>query len=764
MGTQIRTTLDPNFQEELDGSPLAPDDISRAVAMFVEERVFTLQQLGRLPEKEFDGLMNEQQPRLQRGIKVVLKDLWSSWHKWAEQKKKEEELAQKERIREEEKLKRLKEKEEMKLQAADMKRRMQEEARQQKQQERERQKEQERLAREKAREEEKLARQAAKEKAKEEERLRREEEKARKQKERASSAKGPGRNSSAASAGRRQSFISSYLITANGQNGAASPGKASNPPEKEEVVGSAEPSWEGWRDYWRKARRKFNHAQLKEWDARRFVSSKKGGDTPDGSQSSTASEDRRDLVAPSELDTKGVTTALYAFEAAKPADSRQRYSGRRKPRCVFVDLDERDRPPVQLIITCESKAVSGRNPLGKDPALDYEIDSDAEWAEQAEGEDLGDDDDESEDDETASDADSCVVSDGKLSADEMSEDEECAAAERELIKKKSKKRRSAGVLATACISLAEIDAAEWPPSSGASALLSSLRETVINDFTIDILDQNLIDAPGEDDPKPTAQSTTAGSRGPQQGGVSGEGPMKSPSGSDAGQPSDSDANGGAKSQQQRKKVWSDIKLRRKLAKFVHASSMALGKLKQGFEEQHPQCAGCGTAAQIKRIAKYERRGTNSCMAWWVTQEAIKELKLQPKTMENLAEKRSWSLHRSVPLQPRKRRKPGPPPPPTSRETANSGSGEGGGESGEGGGSSSDGGGGEGASDGPKQDAKRMRRITDYFPAKSATPGPKDTPLAASTPVPDPAPPPVDVPQEAAQPPAVEADMPPVTPL
>ncbi|KAF4686097.1 hypothetical protein FOZ62_020766, partial [Perkinsus olseni] len=100
MGTQIRTTLDPNFQEELDGSPLAPDDISRAVAMFVEERVFTLQQLGRLPEKEFDGLMNEQQPRLQRGIKVVLKDLWSSWHKWAEQKKKEEELAQKERIRE----------------------------------------------------------------------------------------------------------------------------------------------------------------------------------------------------------------------------------------------------------------------------------------------------------------------------------------------------------------------------------------------------------------------------------------------------------------------------------------------------------------------------------------------------------------------------------------------------------------------------------------------------------------------------------------
>ncbi|KAF4714239.1 hypothetical protein FOZ62_000638, partial [Perkinsus olseni] len=278
--------------------------------------------------------------------------------------------------------------------------------------------------------------------------------------------------------------------------------------------------------------------------------------------------------------------------------------------------------------------------------------------------------------------------------------------------------------------------------------------TVINDFTIDILDQNLIDAPGEDDPKPTAQSTTAGSRGPQQGGASGEGaPMKSPSGSDAGQPSDSDANGGAKSQQQRKKVWSDIQLRRKLAKFVHASSMALGKLKQGFEEQHPQCSGCGTAAQIKRIAKYERRGTNSCMAWWVTQEAIKELKLQPKTMENLAEKRSWSLHRSVPLQPRKRRQPGPPPPPTSRETANSGSGEGGGESGEGGGSSSDGGG----------DAKRMRRITDYFPAKSATPGPKDTPLAASTPVPDPAPPPVDDPQEAAQPPAVEADVPPRMP-
>ncbi|KAF4690104.1 hypothetical protein FOZ60_000670 [Perkinsus olseni] len=629
------------------------------------------------------------------------------------------------------------------------------------------------------------------------------EEKARKQKERASSAKGPGRNSSAALGRSTAEFRKDYASYAQWSK------------LDEEVVGSAEPSLEGWRDYWRKARRKFNHAQLKEWefpdgciggegfpvvDARRFVSSKKGGETPDGSQSSIASEDRRDLVAPSELDTKGVTTAVYAFEAAKPADSRQRYSGRRKPRCVFVDLDERDRPPVQLvssrgiyggvtvkrgalfcqlqdlwvfllslcaqgwtIITCESKAVSGRNPLGKDSALDYEIDSDAEWAEQAEGEDLGDDDDESEDDETASDADSCVVSDGKLSADEMSEDEECAAAERELIKKKSKKSACHGVHDSLPLDINVPSASTLRSGllqAVASALLSSLRETVINDFTIDILDQNLIDAPGEDDPKPTAQSTTAGSRGPQQGGASGEGPMKSPSGSDAGQPSDSDANGGAKSQQQRKKVWSDIKLRRKLAKFVHASSMALGKLKQGFEEQHPQCAGCGTAAQIKRIAKYERRGTNSCMAWWVTQEAIKELKLQPKTMENLAEKRSWSLHRSVPLQPRKRRKPGPPPPPTSRETANSGSGEGGGESGEGGGSSSDGGGGEGASDGPKQDAKRMRRITDYFPAKSATPGPKDTPLAASTPVPDPAPPPVDVPQEAAQPPAVEADMPP----
>ncbi|KAF4690106.1 hypothetical protein FOZ60_000671, partial [Perkinsus olseni] len=155
-----------HYQEELDGSPLAPDDISRAVAMFVEERVATgclrcSSSAGYL-KKEFDGLMNEQQPRLPARDKKP-------------SRRREEELAQKERIREvrcfgvrrvltryhrafrEEKLKRLKRKEEMKLQAADMKRRMQEEARQQKQQERERQKEQERLAREKAREEEKLA-------------------------------------------------------------------------------------------------------------------------------------------------------------------------------------------------------------------------------------------------------------------------------------------------------------------------------------------------------------------------------------------------------------------------------------------------------------------------------------------------------------------------------------------------------------------------------------------------------------------------------
>ncbi|EER01009.1 liver stage antigen-1, putative [Perkinsus marinus ATCC 50983] len=705
MGTQIRTTLDPNFQEELDQSPLAPDDISRAVAMFVEERVFTLQQLGRLPEKEFEGLMNEQQPRLQRGIKVILKDLWLSWHKWAEQKLKEEELAQKERIREEEKLKRLKEKEEMKLQAADMKRRMQEEARQQKQLERERLREQERLAREKARVEEKLARQAAKEKAKEEERLRKEEEKNRKQKERASSVKGQGRNASVASSGggRRQSFISSFLIVADGD--VASSGKDSGPTAKiEEVVGCAEPSLEGWKGYWRKARRKFNGMEWEKWHSRRFVSARKSG----GEGSQTAIEEANDLRLAHER---------YSG-AGKSAESRERYGGRRKPRCVLVDLDERERPPVQLIMSCESKAVSGRHPFGKDAAIDYEMDSDAEWAELAEGEDLGEDDDVSEDEETASDADSCVVSDGKLSADEMSEDEECAAAERELIKKKTKKRRSADVLATVCISLGEIDGLEWPPPGGASAVLTSLRETVISDFTVDTLDQSLLDAPGEDDPKPTAQSAASSQRGPQQGGgVSGEGPMRSPSGSDTGRPSDSDANGGAKSHQQRKKVWTDVKLRRKLAKFVHASAMSLGKLKQGFEEQHPQCAGCGTAAQIKRVAKYERRGANSCMAWWITEEAIKELKLQPKTMENLAEKRSWSLTRNGPGTRKRRLKPEQPPPPTNRETANSRSGEGDDESAGAGGSGSDGDGCGGVSDGNKQDAKRMRRITDYFPVQ-----------------------------------------------
>lgn len=93
-----------------------------------------------------------------------------------------------------------------------------------------------------------------------------------------------------------------------------------------------------------------------------------------------------------------------------------------KPDCDSV------RPPYWGTWTKHSEAVCARRPLGRDARLDYEVQSEDDWEDEGEGEDLGSDDevDEAEaerprdaDGAADEDADGFVVADGYLSEDEQ---------------------------------------------------------------------------------------------------------------------------------------------------------------------------------------------------------------------------------------------------------------------------------------------------------------------------------------------------------
>jgi hypothetical protein len=97
----------------------------------------------------------------------------------------------------------------------------------------------------------------------------------------------------------------------------------------------------------------------------------------------------------------------------------------RRYRPVYIAIHDRERPPVKMIMTHQSTAISARRPLAPDTLIDYERDTDAEWVDEHEGEDLVTEPDEEEEKlEEESDADSFFVSDGHFSeGDAISEDE-----------------------------------------------------------------------------------------------------------------------------------------------------------------------------------------------------------------------------------------------------------------------------------------------------------------------------------------------------
>jgi hypothetical protein len=109
-------------------------------------------------------------------------------------------------------------------------------------------------------------------------------------------------------------------------------------------------------------------------------------------------------------------------------------------RPVYIAIHDRERPPVRMIIAHASTGVSGRHPLATDQIIDYERDSDEEWAEENEGEDLNSNADDEEEEEVvgetgdqdcdAQSENSFFVSDGHFSEDEALSDDEAMVARR----------------------------------------------------------------------------------------------------------------------------------------------------------------------------------------------------------------------------------------------------------------------------------------------------------------------------------------------
>eukprot|EP00899_Mesostigma_viride_P002008 jgi/Mesvir1/11808/Mv00165-RA.1 len=95
-------------------------------------------------------------------------------------------------------------------------------------------------------------------------------------------------------------------------------------------------------------------------------------------------------------------------------------AGRARKRMKLLQFSENVRPAYYGTFSKSSKHVTGRKPLGRDPEMDYDFDSEAEWEEEEPGESLSDAEDMEEEEEGAEDEeDGFLVPDGYLSDDEV---------------------------------------------------------------------------------------------------------------------------------------------------------------------------------------------------------------------------------------------------------------------------------------------------------------------------------------------------------
>jgi hypothetical protein len=272
-------------------------------------------------------------------------------------------------------------------------------------------------------------------------------------------------------------------------------------------------------------------------------------------------------------------------------------------RPVYIAIHDRERPPVKLIMTHQSRNVNRRRPLAADSVIDYEKDSDEEWEDEKEGEDLSSNVDAEEEAELAaeegSEADSFFVSDGHFSdADELSDDEAVVARRRR--QEMNVDEDGKATLQMVVFGPADLENLDTADCSDDGSVNVRWFKLLRDEAGITILDPNTyfkLDSL-EDEKK-------------------------------------------SKKEVKPEKVSIDwVPIRPELARFIHGKASNVDSLSSEFKQVRPELSGNSIKTEIRSIAAWIKRPEiQSRVAWYVKPDLLENLGLTEEEMNALAMER-----------------------------------------------------------------------------------------------------------------------------
>ena len=280
------------------------------------------------------------------------------------------------------------------------------------------------------------------------------------------------------------------------------------------------------------------------------------------------------------------------------------------PRPIYIAIHDRERPPVKFILTHESVIVHRRKPLASDPLIDYDKDSDEEYEEEKEGEDLNSNNAEEDDaeeggaqepgEEAESEADSFFVSDGHFSEDDALSDDEAVVVRRRR-QEIAIDSEGKSTLQLICFSPSDLENINTTCCSSMGPAHAKWLSTLSSEAVIQIFDlANYFNA----NPQPGDESTKK---------------KKDP-----------------KPPKPEKPVIDWASVRPELAKFIHGKTTNIDSLCSEFKLVQPELSANAIKTEIRTIAAWTKKPEiNSRVAWYVKQELFEQLGLTELEMTAL---------------------------------------------------------------------------------------------------------------------------------